>query len=214
MTTMFYRSLTCLTVAGLLTLVAAQQDQQPQGGSMGSGSTMGSDSKMGSDTNMGPGAKMSMTDQKFVKEAAQGGMAEVELGQLAVQKASNQDVKKFGQRMVDDHGKANDKLKEIASIKGITLPASPDAKQKATKERLSKLSGEQFDKAYMTDMLKDHKKDVAAFQNESNTGKDSDIKNFAAETLPTLRDHLKDAQDITPKIVQARGSMAPSVSQQ
>ena len=147
MTTMFYRSLPCLTVAGFLTLVAAQQDQQPQGGSMGSGSTMGSDSKMGSDTNMGPGAKMSMTDQKFVKEAAQGGMAEVELGQLAVQKASNQDVKKFGQRMVDDHGKANDKLKEIASIKGITLPASPDAKQKAMKERLSKLSGEQFDKA-------------------------------------------------------------------
>lgn len=214
MTTMFYGSLTCLTVAGLLTLVAAQQDQKPQRGSMGSGSPMSSDSKMGSDTKMGPGAKMSMADQKFVKEAAQGGMAEVELGQLAVQKASNEDVKKFGRRMVDDHSKANDKLKEIASNKGITLPSSPDAKQKATKERLSKLSGEQFDKAYMTDMLKDHKKDVAAFQNESNTGKDSDIKNFAAETLPTLRDHLKDAQDITPKVVQARTSMAPSASQQ
>jgi putative membrane protein len=137
-------------------------------------------------------------------------MAEVELGQLAVQKASSDDVKKFGQRMVDDHSKANDKLKEVASNEGITLPAEPSAKQKATKMRLSKLSGDAFDKAYMKDMLQDHKQDVAAFQKESSTGKDSGIKNFASETLPTLQDHLKDAETITPKVTQAKSEMAPT----
>jgi putative membrane protein len=158
-------------------------------------------------------AKLSMADQKFIKEAAQGGIAEVELGQLAVLKASSDDVKKFGQRMVDDHTKANSKLKELAGTKGIQLPQSPDAKQEATKDRLSKLSAEEFDKVYMTDMLKDHKKDVAAFRAESNTGHDPDVKNFAAQMLPTLRDHLKDAQGIAPKAIQAKTTVVPNASQ-
>jgi putative membrane protein len=158
---------------------------------------------------------LSAADKKFVREAAEGGMAEVELGQLAVQKASSDDVKKFGQRMVDDHSKANDKLKELASGKGINLPSSPNAKQEATKDRLSKLSGDEFDKAYMRDMLQDHKQDVAAFRMESKTGRDADVKSFAAQTLPTIQDHLKEAQNITPKVLQARGTtVAPSASQQ
>jgi putative membrane protein len=191
----------CLMVAGLVSLAAAQQGN----GSMGSSDQMGSN-KMGSST-------LNSSDQKFVKEAAQGGMAEVELGQLAVEKASNPDVKQFGQRMVDDHSKANDKLKEVASTKGITLPTEPNAKQKATKARLSKLSGEQFDKAYMKDMVKDHKEDVAAFQSESNSGKDSDIKNFASQTLPTLQDHLKNAETIEPKVTQARAGTSSGTQQ-
>lgn len=161
----------------------------------------------------GNSAKLGMSDQKFMKEAAQGGMAEVELGRLAQQKASSDDVKKFGQRMVDDHSKANDKLKELANAKGVNLPQSLNAKDQATKDRLSKLSGEQFDKAYMTDMLKDHKKDISAFQSESNMGHDVDVKNFATQTLPTLRDHLKDAQGIAPKVLQARNSMQQTSSQ-
>jgi putative membrane protein len=193
---MWYRSLACATVAGLLTLAAAQQDMN----SMGVGSS-------------GNSAKLGMSDQKFMKEAAQGGMAEVELGRLAQQKASSDDVKKFGQRMVDDHSKANDKLKELANAKGVNLPQSLNAKDQATKDRLSKLSGEQFDKAYMTDMLKDHKKDISAFQSESNMGHDVDVKNFATQTLPTLRDHLKDAQGIAPKVLQARNSMQQTSSQ-
>jgi putative membrane protein len=193
---MWYRSLACATVAGLLTLAAAQQDMN----SMGVGSS-------------GNSAKPGMSDQKFMKEAAQGGMAEVELGRLAQQKASSDDVKKFGQRMVDDHSKANDKLKELANAKGVNLPQSLNAKDQATKDRLSKLSGEQFDKAYMTDMLKDHKKDISAFQSESNMGHDVDVKNFATQTLPTLRDHLKDAQGIAPKVLQARNSMQQTSSQ-
>ncbi len=153
---------------------------------------------------------VSAADQRFVKEAADGGMAEVELGRLASEKASNDDVKKFGQRMVDDHSKANDQLKQLASSKGITLPSQPSAKHKATLDRLSKLSGDQFDKAYMSDMLADHKKDVAAFQRESRSGSDPDVKSFAAQTLPTLQDHLKNAQSLAPKVLQARGSSASS----
>jgi len=139
---------------------------------------------------------ISATDKRFMKEAAQGGLAEVELGQLATQKASNDDVKKFGQRMVDDHSKANDQLKQLASQKNVQLPQETNAKDKALKDRLEKLSGAEFDKVYMTEMRKDHKKDVAEFERESKTAKDPDVKSFASQTLPTLQDHLKQAENL------------------
>src|SRR5262249_19458122 len=135
-------------------------------------------------------------DQSFVTEAADGGMAEVELGQLAAEKALNEEVKKFGQRMVTDHSKANNDLHQIAAQKRVALPFSISGKEKTTKDRLSKLSGAEFDKAYMTEMVSDHQKDVAAFKNESTNGKDPDVKDFATKTLPTLEDHLKQAQEI------------------
>jgi putative membrane protein len=142
------------------------------------------------------------TDQTFMKEAADGGLPEVELVQLAVEKSSNEQVKGFAQRMVEDHGEANENLKQLAARKGVNLPSEPSAKQKAKKERLSRLSGEEFDRAYMSDMLKDHKTDVAAFQQESDNGKDSDVKEFAAQTAPT-GEHLKQAESVTGKIEQA-----------
>jgi putative membrane protein len=135
------------------------------------------------------------SDEHFVMEAAKGGMAEVELGKLAADKASSAEVKKFGQQMADDHGKANDELKTLAQNKNITLPASPDAKHKATVDRLSKLSGEAFDRAYMQEMVKDHRKDVSEFRTESKSGRDADVKAWASKTLPTLEEHLKLAQD-------------------
>lgn len=144
-------------------------------------------------------AGKTMADTKFMKEAAEGGMAEVALGKLAVEKGSSSDVKKFGQRMVDDHSKANDELKQLASQKNIDLPQALSAKDKATKAMLEKLSGEQFDQAYMKDMVKDHKKDVADFRRESRSAQDPDVKKFAAQTLPTLEDHLKQAESITPR---------------
>jgi putative membrane protein len=143
-------------------------------------------------------AARSAADTKFIKEAAEGGMAEVALGQLAVEKASSADVKKFGQRMVDDHSKANDELKQLAAQKNVTLPQDLNAKDKATKAKLEKLSGEQFDQAYMKDMVKDHTKDVSDFKRESMSALDPDVKKFAAETLPTLEDHLKQATSIAP----------------
>jgi len=145
------------------------------------------------------------SDQHFVMEAAKGGLAEVELGKLASDKASSDQVKQFGKRMVDDHGKANDELKSLAQSKNITLPTSVDPKDKAFEDRLSKMSGEQFDRAYMQHMLADHRKDVNAFRTESQSGKDPEIKAWAAKTLPTLQEHLKQAQD-TNKAVGTSGS--------
>src|SRR5581483_6292960 len=124
-------------------------------------------------------------DDSFAKKAAEGGLTEVELGQLATQKASDPAVKAFGQRMVDDHTKANDQLKTIAAQENIQLPTEPNAKDQAEKARLAKLSGAAFDKAYINHMVMDHKKDIAEFKREANTGKDEQIKNFASQTLPT-----------------------------
>ncbi len=112
-------------------------------------------------------------DQHFAMEAAQGGMAEVQLGNLAKDHASSDAVKQFGQKMVNDHSKANDQLKSIASQSGITLPTDIGAKNQAEVDRLSKLNGVAFDHAYMQLMVKDHKKDVADFQKEANSGKDA-----------------------------------------
>lgn len=133
-------------------------------------------------------------DRNFVLEAAKGGMAEVELGNLAKDKAQNPDVKSFAQRMVDDHGKANDQLKSIASSKGVQLPTSLDKSAQSEKDKLNKLSGANFDREYMSHMVKDHKKDVKEFEKQAKNAKDSDVKNFAAQTLPTLQEHLKMAQ--------------------
>jgi putative membrane protein len=176
-------------------LLAAQSDQYPA--SKPSTTQSGSAS---SDTTSNPGSRTSTltaSDQKFVREAAQGGLAEVELGKLAAEKASSDDVKKFGQRMADEHGKANDELKQVASKNGIQLPTDLDSKDKALKARLSKLSGTEFDKAYMQNMVKDHEKDVADFRKESTSGSNSDVKQFATETLPTLEDHLTKAHSVS-----------------
>lgn len=177
-----------IAVTGGMSIAAAAR----QGGN--------SSSPMSSSRASAKNSKLSAADMHFVKEAAAGGMAEVELGQLATEKASSPDVKKFGQRMVDDHSKANDQLKQIAVDEGVPLPAKLSAKDQATKDRLSKLSGDAFDKAYMSDMVNDHKTDIAAFRNESKTGKDPQVKSFAADTLPTLEDHLKNAQKVAPEV--------------
>jgi putative membrane protein len=135
-------------------------------------------------------------DKKFAKDAAIGGMTEVELGKLAVQKASSDAVKQFGQKMIDDHTKANDQLKEIASKEGLDLPQSLDSKHQSRVDKLAKLSGPAFDKAYMKDAVKDHEKDVNEFKNEAQYGSDPNIKQFASTTLPTLEQHLTAAKDL------------------
>jgi putative membrane protein len=150
--------------------------------------------------------KLSAADTKFVHEAAAGGMAEVSLGKIAAEKATNPDVKTFAQRMVDDHSKANDELKAFASQKGVTLPADTDPAHKATEARLSKLSGAAFDKAYMADMVKDHDKDVAAFKHESTAAADADLKAWAAKTLPTLQEHQTQAKSINAKVGSSTGA--------
>ena len=147
-------------------------------------------------TKASSGAALAAGDKAFVEKAAVGGMAEVEMGKMAQQKGSSDQVKQFGSRMVEDHSKANDELKQIASSKGITLPTALDAKHKSKMDKMHKLSGAQFDRAYMDDMVADHKQDVAEFRKQANSGKDSDLKSFAAKTLPTLEEHLKMARDL------------------
>ena len=129
-------------------------------------------------------------------KAAQGGMAEVEMGKLASEKAANPEVKAFGQQMVDDHGKANDQLKSIAQKENLTLPAGMNAKQQATYDKLSKLSGAAFDKAYVKDMVMDHEEDVKEFQKEASSGHNDAIKGFASETLGVLQGHLEKIKSI------------------
>ena len=138
--------------------------------------------------------KVARSDRKFMEKAAQGGMAEVELGKLAAQKAQSPQVKQFGQRMVDDHSKANDQLKKLASNKGVTLPTEMDRSSKREMDKLSKLSGAEFDAEYMKHMVSDHKKDVSEFKSEASKAKDADLKQWAQTTLPVLEEHLKLAQ--------------------
>lgn len=167
------------------------------------------------DTSKPAAAKSSKKmDETFTMKAAQGGLAEVQLGQLAVQKASNPDVKAFGQKMVDDHQKANDQLKDAAGKENFAMPTAPAAKDKAEAARLEKLSGAAFDKAYIAHEVADHKKDVAEFQHEAKSGQDEQIKNFAQQTLPTLQEHLKLAQQTQVKLKGSSASSNTSASAQ
>jgi putative membrane protein len=138
--------------------------------------------------------KISSSERKFMEKAALGGIAEVQLGQLATEKAAAPAVRQFGQRMVDDHGKANDELKQLASQKGVTLPTTMDKSSQKEHDRLSKLSGAEFDRAYMKHMVSDHRKDVSEFKSEASKAKDADLKQFVQKTLPVLEEHLKLAQ--------------------
>ncbi len=143
---------------------------------------------------------LSSGDRKFFTDASQGGMLEVELGKIAAEKGSNPDVKAFGQRMVDDHSKANDQLKDLATKKSVKLSASLSPSKKQMVAKFNKLSGAAFDSSYMSHMVTDHKQDVAEFQKEAKNGKDSDVKAWAESTLPTLQDHLKMAQETNTKL--------------
>ncbi len=133
-------------------------------------------------------------DHDFIMDAAMGGLMEVELGRVAAQKGTSDAVKQFGQRMVDDHSKANEELMTLASSKGITLPTTLDDKHQKQLTKMSAMSGAEFDRAYSKNMLSDHKKDVSEFEKESTRATDPDLKAFAAKTLPTLQQHLQLAQ--------------------
>lgn len=143
---------------------------------------------------------LSEDDKEFATKAAQGNMSEVSLGSMAAQKGTSPDVKAFGNRMVNDHGKALDELKQLAANKGITLPADVDTGQKATADKLSKYSGKQFDKAYADTMADDHEKDVKEFDKASKNAQDPDLKAWAAKTLPVIQDHFKMAQAMKDKL--------------
>jgi putative membrane protein len=135
-------------------------------------------------------------DLKFYRDAAEGGMAEVAMGNLAQQKAQSPSVKDFGAQMVRDHSAANQKLKALAQSKNITLPANPSVSEMETKSKLQVLSGQTFDRSYIKGMIKDHEEDIAEFKKEATSGQDPQARAFASATLPTLEAHLKKIQAI------------------
>ncbi len=151
-------------------------------------------------SNMSSNSNVSSADKEFMNKAAQGGMAEVKLGELAASKAQSPEVKAFGQRMVVDHGKANTDLKTLAAEKSVTLPNDVNSEQKEMYDKLSKLSGAEFDKEYVKGMVEDHEKDVAEFKKQSTGAENSDVKAFAAKTLPTLESHLDQIKTINSKM--------------
>ena len=133
----------------------------------------------------------SATDTAFIKKAADGGMTEVELGKVAEKNGQKENVKSFGTQMVKDHGKANDDLKSIAATMNVTLPAKVSAQHQAKIDKMSKMSGDAFDAAYVKGMVEDHQKTVADFEKASSTVKNADLKKFIDDTLPVIKGHLK-----------------------
>lgn len=147
----------------------------------------------------GTSSAMAPEDKEFVSMAGMGGLAEVQMGNLALQKASNADVKAFAQRMVTDHSKANEELQQFATTKGVALPTELDGPPKDALEHLAALSGAEFDKAYMQHMVEDHQKDVAEFEKASTSAADTDLRAWAGRTVPTLHEHLSLAKEVAGK---------------
>ena len=140
--------------------------------------------------------QLSESDYRFLIKAARGGMEEVELGQLAQQKGTSQQVRSFGEKMVTDHTKVNNELKQIASQKGATLPAQMTHHENSTLQHLQNVNGPDFDKTYAKDMVKDHKKDVKEFESAAKDLKDPDLRAFAQKNLAILQQHLGMAENL------------------
>lgn len=154
-------------------------------------------------------AKLPRADEKFLKSAAEDNLAEVKLGELAEQHAASDSVKQFGKRMATDHQKAYDELKQLASQKGVMMPTALDRTHQARYDRLAKLNGADFDRAYMKDMVKDHDRDVKEFQKQANSGKDPDLKSWASTTLSTLKEHQEQAKQV---MASVEGKSSPAAS--
>jgi putative membrane protein len=135
-------------------------------------------------------------DEKFMRDAAEGSVSEIDLGKLAQEKGQSEQVKQFGKRMVEDHTKANEELKQIADREHINLPTNVYTKDANTHRRLQKMTGAEFDKAYAETMVQDHQEDIAKFKQEASSGQKSSLQQYAQQTLPTLESHLKEAQQL------------------
>ena len=204
--------------AGLVSLglaIGASAQQSGSGSASGTAPTQksASDAKVKSDTKGkaadakgGASGALSGDDRTFVMKAAQGGMAEVELGKVAQERASSDAVKQYAQRMVTDHGKSNEELKSIVGGKGVNLPSAPDKAHQAHSEKMKRLKGPEFDREYMKMMVDDHKKTVADFEKASKTAKDGEVKGFASKSLPTLQEHLKLAQSTQSQLQGSGGA--------
>jgi putative membrane protein len=175
---------------------AGQQPSSPAGQTPGQNSPANNpamDSQMNAMTAPGQNAAM---DKMFVKKALQGGLAEVQLGQLTLQKSNNDQVKQFAQRMIDDHTKLGEQMKPVAQQLGVSEPDGISKKDKSTIAKLQGLSGPAYDQAYIRDMVKDHKQDLSDFQTEASSGQDQTVKDAANQGSKVIAQHLQMIQQI------------------
>ena len=150
--------------------------------------------------------QLARADRKFIQDAAEGGMMEVQAGQLAASKASDTNVKSFGDMLVKDHTNANNELVQLANSKKVELPAGPSRGERKDVEKLGKLSGKDFDKQFVAMGIKDHEKDIKKFEKASGSVKDPELKAWIDKTLPTLRQHLAQAQKLQQGDAAAMGN--------
>jgi putative membrane protein len=149
--------------------------------------------------------QLAQEDIEFATKAAAGGLKEVQFGELAQQQAARDEVRQFSQRMVEDHGQANEQLMQIAQDKGIELPQELADEDQEKYDELQRKSGAEFDQAYMDEMVSDHEKDIEEFQQYVETGRDPDLTSFAEQTLPVLEEHLLLAQQTQEQVTAAAG---------
>ena len=216
-----------LVSLGLAVGASAQgTSQQPSGGTAatpappaagttgmdkGAGSTADRPATTTSSAKPSASSSLASGERKFLEKAAQGSMAEIELGKLAMEKASSQQTKDLAKKIVDDHTKALDEVKRIATSKGVTLPSDVDGKHKRLHDKLAKKSGNDFDREYTDEMEDDHGKDIRDFRSMAKNAKDADVKAFAASTLPTLEQHhqmAKSAEDAAKHAKRDAGTTA------
>ncbi|MBK1612068.1 hypothetical protein CKO44_01100 [Rubrivivax gelatinosus] len=150
------------------------------------------------------GRDVARGDRQFLEHAAAGGMAEVALGNMAKERASNPQVRQFGERMVQDHTGANQEVTRLAVARGVGTPAESDRRQRRSLDKLSQLKGAEFDREFMKAMVDDHERTVELFEKQSRSGDDAELKAFATKTLPTLRDHLQAARALHDTVAKAR----------
>lgn len=159
----------------------------------------------GMSSNKGAGVMVGKQDEEFLIKAAQGEIAEIEAARLAQEKATSGELKEFARKLEQDHSKASDELKTLAASKNVDLPADAGT-HKSSVDKIREKSGDDFDKAFMKMQVSHHKKDVKAFQKQTERAMDSDVRAFATATLPTLQDHLRQAEELQ---ASTRGRKAP-----
>jgi putative membrane protein len=162
--------------------------------------------------------QINQADRTFVRALALGGLAEVDLAKLAAQKAPDDAVKDFAQRMLKDHSEANDRLASLARTNGIALPDQFDSEQRSMRNRLQQAGKTEFDHAYISGQITDHQKTVQLLEYQIGSGENEDLKQFASDTLPIVLDHLRMAQSIAAAISGAAqaypsGQSAPADKQ-
>lgn len=167
---------------------------QPENPANNPNSPMDSTAQMQAQQNAAAG---SMQDKSFVRKALEGGMFEVQAGQLAAQKGSGQDVQQFGQKMVDDHTKLGDQMKPIAAQMGVHAPTKLSKKDAATLSKLQGMSGSEFDNAYIKDMVSDHKKDLSDFKQEAENTQNPNLKQATQQGAQVISEHLQMAEQLS-----------------